>query len=134
MRVFFDENMPRPLRHVLDGHEVSYVEKEKWKGKENGELLALVEERFDIILTFDGSIEYQNTLAGRDLSMVVVPTNNLTRLRANAVAIRVTLDEIEKLDHHVLVTIDWKGRRSLRRLDLIEADEVDIGTVSPFGP
>ncbi|WP_375275293.1 PIN-like domain-containing protein [Methylorubrum thiocyanatum] len=63
MRVFLDENMPRPLRHALAGHEVSYVEKEGWKGKENGELLALVEGRFDVILTSDGNIAYQQTLA-----------------------------------------------------------------------
>lgn len=132
MRVFLDENMPRPLRHALTGHEVSYVEKEGWKGKENGELLALVEGRFDVILTSDGNIAYQQTLAGRALSMIVVPTNNLTHLRANGVAILQTLDEIAALDHRVIVTLDWRGRRSLRRLDAAGATAVELGPVRPF--
>ncbi|GJE79936.1 hypothetical protein CJNNKLLH_1267 [Methylorubrum thiocyanatum] len=132
MRVFLDENMPRPLRHALAGHEVSYVEKEGWKGKENGELLALVEGRFDFILTSDGNIAYQQTLAGRALSMIVVPTNNLTHLRANGVAILQTLDEIAALDHRVIVTLDWRGRRSLRRLDAAGATAVELGPVRSF--
>ncbi|MBA8911770.1 hypothetical protein [Methylorubrum thiocyanatum] len=124
--------MPRPLRHALAGHEVSYVEKEGWKGKENGELLALVEGRFDFILTSDGNIAYQQTLAGRALSMIVVPTNNLTHLRANGVAILQTLDEIAALDHRVIVTLDWRGRRSLRRLDAAGATAVELGPVRSF--
>ncbi|MDV2984252.1 UNVERIFIED_CONTAM: hypothetical protein Q9R58_08050 [Methylobacteriaceae bacterium AG10] len=133
MRVFLDENMPRPLRHALAEHEVSYVEKEGWKGKENGALLALVEGRFDVILTSDGSIAYQQTLEGRALSMIVVPTNNLTHLRANALAILRTLEEIAGLDHRVIVTLDWRGRRSLRRLDGAGSGEVELGPVGPFG-
>ena len=132
MRLFFDENIPRPLRVVLAGHEVSYVEREGWKGKENGELLALVAERFDVILTSDGNIGYQQDLVGRDLSMIVLPTNNLTILRANAVAIRVTLDDIEALGHRVIVSIDWRGRRVTRRLDAGEARIVELTPVPPF--
>src|SRR5688572_6942995 len=113
MRVFFDENMPRPLRHVLSGHDVSYVEKKNWKGKDNGELLALVEREFDVILTSDASIQFQRELRGRNLSMVVVPTNSLTLLRANAVALTLTLDELQHLEYHVIVVIDWRGHRTM---------------------
>lgn len=133
MRLFFDENIPRPLRVVLGGHDVSYVEREGWKGKENGELLTLVAERFDVILTSDGSIGYQQDLVGRDLSMIVLPTNNLTILRANAVAIRATLDDIEALGHRVIVSIDWRGRRASRRLDADEARTLELTPVPPFG-
>lgn len=116
MRVFFDENMPRALRHVLDGHTVSFVERTSWKGKQNGELLRLVAAEFDVLLSSDGSIAFQQNLIGLTLSVIVVPTPNLTLLRANAVAIRLTLDELEPLGYHAIVTIDWRGRRTLRRV------------------
>lgn len=64
--------------------------------------------------------------------MIVVPTNNLTHLRANGVAILQTLDEIAALDHRVIVTLDWRGRRSLRRLDAAGATAVELGPVRSF--
>lgn len=77
MRVFPDENIPRPLRASLQAHEVSFVEHEGWKGKRNGELLRLFAGRFDVVLTADASFPFQNDLVGRGLSALVVPTNNL---------------------------------------------------------
>lgn len=133
MRVFFDENMPRPLRHVLSSHEVSYVEKKNWKGKENGEPLALVEREFDVILTSDAGIQFQKNLRGRNLSMVVLPTNSLTVLRANAVALTMTLDKLQHLDYHVIVVIDWRGRRTMRRLDIDDDERAELTPVTPFG-
>ncbi len=76
MRVCLDENMPLPLRFVLDGHEVSDVQAEGGEGKSNGELLDLLAGHFDALLTSDRSIEHQQNLVGRNLSVVVVPTNN----------------------------------------------------------
>ena len=117
MRVFFDENVPRPLRRLLKGHEVSFVEEQGWKGKGNGELLTLVEASFDVMLTSDASLAYQQNFAGRDLSVIVVPSNNLTVLRANALAIVTTLEDLEQIAERVLITIEWNGRRRLQRFD-----------------
>lgn len=132
MRVFLDENMPRQLRRALQGHDVSFVEREGWKGKGNGELLALVESAFDVLITSDGNMAFQNELAGRSLSLVVLPTNNLTLLRANAVAIRMVLDELALSDRAAIVSIDWNGGRTLRPLDLPSSPETDISPVPPF--
>jgi hypothetical protein len=94
VRVFFDENIPRQLHRVLTEHQVSFAETEGWKGKENGELLSLVETHFDVMITSDGNLPFQQNLVGRTLSLVVLPTNRLLTLRANAAAIRLTLDEL----------------------------------------
>jgi hypothetical protein len=116
MRVCFDENMPLPLRLVLRGHDVSSVQAEGWKSKDTGEFRALLEGGFDVFVTSDGSIQHQHNLLGCSLSLVIVSTNNLTRLKANAIAIRITLDEVAGYEHAVVVTIDWKGRRTVRGL------------------
>ncbi len=97
MRVCLDENMPVQLRFVLGDHEVSSVKHQGWKGTLNGDLLDLLQGRFDVFLTSDGSIGHQQNIVGRGISFVVVPTNNLTLLRANAIAIRITLDELVQL-------------------------------------
>lgn len=117
MRVFLDENMPRQIGRLLTEHEVSFAELEDWKGKENGELLALVGQKFDVFVTSDRNLPFQQNLAGKELSLVVVPTNRLALLRANELALRSTLDEIAGYDSPVLIVIDWTGRRSMRRLD-----------------
>ena len=117
MRVFLDENIPRQLRLVLDGHSVSFVEREGWKGKENGELLSLLEGRFDVMITADGNLSFQQSLIGRNLSLIVLPTNRLTILRANAMALRASLDEMASYGHHAVIVIDWRGRRTMRRPD-----------------
>ncbi|MBA3518341.1 MAG: hypothetical protein H0T75_12025 [Rhizobiales bacterium] len=132
MRVFFDENIPRQLRHVLPGHEISSVEVEGWKGKDNGELLALIVGRFDVLITSDDNLSSQQNLIGRNLSIVVVPTNKLTLLRANAAALRITLEEMASYDHQVIVTINWKGKRVMRRLDHATSETSELTPVSPF--
>lgn len=134
MRLFFDENMPRPLRRALHGHDVSFVEEHGWKGKDNGELLDLVAAAFDVLITSDASMEYQQHFVGRDLSVIVAPTNNLTILRANAPAILTTLDHIAALDHRVMVTISSTGRRTVRRLDDAAAKPSEMDPASPFQP
>jgi predicted nuclease of predicted toxin-antitoxin system len=132
VRVFLDENIPRALRHVLEGHEVASVEQRGWKGKTNGELLGLVVAAFDVLITSDGNMVQQQNMVGRHLSVIVVPTNNLTVLRANALAIRTTLDDLTSLGGHVLIVIDWRGRRTLRRLDVNDPHTVAMPSIGSF--
>ncbi len=132
MRLCLDENMPLQLRFVLGDHEVSSVERQGWKGTLNGDLLNLLQGRFDVFLTSDGSIRHQQNIVGQGISFVVVPTNNLTLLRANAIAIRITLDEFANCDQNAIVTIDWKGRRTVRGLAHENEETRQLTPVPPF--
>jgi hypothetical protein len=132
VRVFLDENIPRQLRSALRDHEVSSVQSEGWKGKENGELLDLIEGRFDVMLTADGNLPFQQALHGSRLSLVLLPTNALAILRANVAALLVTLEELARLGHPAIVLIDWKGRRWMRQLGQSSADEIELDSVPPF--
>jgi hypothetical protein len=63
MRVLLDECVSRPLKRELSGHVVSTVAEMKWKGIENGELLALIREAgFEAFLTVDQNLTYQQNL------------------------------------------------------------------------
>lgn len=84
MTILFDENIPRKLKWRLmeRGVDVVTVPERGWAGVKNGELLNRAEEEFDVLLTMDQGIEYQQNLAGRELVIVTVavPTNEYETL------------------------------------------------------
>ena len=84
MKVLIDECAPRALKYALaaHGHECLTVQEEGWSGKVNGELLALAETEFDVLVTLDTNIKYQQNLAGRKIAIVILhaQSNRLSHL------------------------------------------------------
>jgi predicted nuclease of predicted toxin-antitoxin system len=77
MRVLLDECLPRRLRRELTGHDVVTVPDMGWAGKTNGELLRLMQGQFDVFLTIDQGMTYQQNLSNVSAAIVVlVATNN----------------------------------------------------------
>lgn len=74
MKVLIDECAPRALKHSLavHGHECLTVQEAGWSGRENGELLALAEAEFDVLITLDTNLRYQQNLAGRRIAIAVI--------------------------------------------------------------
>lgn len=72
MRVLLDECVPRALRDQLPGHDVKTVSETGWTGVKNGELLRLAADRFDVLLTVDRNLEYQQNFQGAAIAVVVV--------------------------------------------------------------
>lgn len=66
-----------------------------WTGRRNGVLLASAEGEFDVFLTADQNLAYQQNLAGRRIRVVVVSTNDLRRPRAAATTIASTVDSVQ---------------------------------------
>jgi len=80
MRILLDECVPRPLRRELSGHDVRTVREMGWAGKKNGELLALMAGAgFEVLLTVDQNLRYQQNLTGSAVAVVVMvaPSNRL---------------------------------------------------------
>lgn len=83
MRILLDECVPRRLKRELPGHEVRTVPEMGWSGKKNGELLQLMQgQNFDVFLTTDQNVRYQQNLqaAGIAIVVLVAPTNRLSDL------------------------------------------------------
>ena len=80
MRVLFDHCVPRPLRKRLLADEIRTCVEEGWDDLDNGRLLAAAERRFDVFLTSDQNLVYQQNLATRRIAIVVLPTNHLPTL------------------------------------------------------
>jgi hypothetical protein len=81
MQIVLDENLPRPLKRAFDAiHVVTTVQELGFSGLSNGALLAQLEGRFDVFVTSDKNLRYQQNLAGRTLAIVELPTNRLPQL------------------------------------------------------
>ena len=73
MRVLFDQATPLPIRAHLDQHAVSTAFAEGWNTLKNGELLTVAEQAgFDVLLTTDKNLRYQQNLKDRKIAIVVL--------------------------------------------------------------
>jgi hypothetical protein len=73
MRIIFDQATPLPLRSYLVGHSVRTTAQQGWATLRNGDLLTVAEEAgFDVLLTTDKNIRYQQNLTGRKIAIVVL--------------------------------------------------------------
>jgi predicted nuclease of predicted toxin-antitoxin system len=98
MRVLVDECAPRALLTFLarHGHECLSVQDAGWSGKQNGELLDLAEDRFDVLVTLDTNLRYQQNLSMRRIAIVVIlaSSNRLVDLAPHFPACAAALDSI----------------------------------------
>jgi hypothetical protein len=76
-RVLFDENLPRLLRRQLLEFEIRTVQEEGWGAFRNGELLRRAEGLFDVLLTADRRMQYQQKLTSYGIGVVVIVTPRL---------------------------------------------------------
>lgn len=72
MRVLIDENLPRKLASYLQGHDCRTVTECGWAGRKNGELLSLAEPLFDVLLTLDKSVLYQQDVSSGRIAVLIV--------------------------------------------------------------
>jgi hypothetical protein len=75
--ILLDNNAPRGLVRALGGHTITEARQRGWATLKNGDLLLVAEQAgFDVLLTADKNIRYQQNLSGRQIAIVV-----LTQLR-----------------------------------------------------
>lgn len=89
MRVLVDENLPvRFFSELLSEFEICTVRDLGWSGMKNGELLKRVEGAFEVFVTADKNLRYQQSLTGRSFAIVEIFTNRLPMLKEWSDAIR----------------------------------------------
>jgi len=81
MRIILDENLPKPLKAIFPNHFVTTVQEEGHAGVVNGILLARLEGVFDVLITADKNLRYQQNFSNRKLAILELPTNRLPLLR-----------------------------------------------------
>src|ERR1700685_3425514 len=82
MRILFDQATPVPIRPYLEGHTVLTAAQQGWDRLRNGDLPTAAEDAgFDLFLTTDKNIRYQQNLAGRKIAIVVLGRRQWPQLR-----------------------------------------------------
>lgn len=77
MKILLDECLPKDLLKHLVGHDCGTVPKAGFSGMANGELLALAERSgWQVLLTMDKGMPYQQNLAGRTISLAIIRTQS----------------------------------------------------------
>lgn len=97
MRVLLDECVPNQVMSSLVGHDVRTVGRMGWAGKKNGELLRLAAPEFDVFVTVDRSLTYQQDVRGLNLGVVtlVAHSNEIEALRPLIPRLRQALRKVK---------------------------------------
>ena len=91
MKILLDESVPRQIRAALAGHDVETVRQRGWTSVTNGELLRLAEGEFEVFVTADKNLKYQQNLTGRTLAILELSINKRRVIEANLDLIRSTI-------------------------------------------
>lgn len=89
MRILFDQGTPLPLRRELKGHVIDTVHERGWSTLNNGTLLKMAEDAgYDLLITTDQNLRYQQNLAGRRLAIVVLLTTSWPKIQKHIARIQ----------------------------------------------
>ena len=95
MRILFDQGTPVPLRASLVGHTVMTAYEMNWSTLQNGELLAEAERAgFELFITTDQNLAYQQNLQNRRISVVVLPTTRWPQIALHVADVLAAINEI----------------------------------------
>ena len=96
MRILFDHGTPWPLRGFLSEHAVDTAADKGWSELSNGELLDHAErEGYQLLITTDQSMRYQQNLGHRQMAIVVLLSSRWPRVRLRIDDIRAVLDGVQ---------------------------------------
>ena len=98
MKILLDECVDRRFAKELPGHDVKTVPKMGWATIKNGELLALAENDFDVFVTVDRNLAFQQNLPKFSIAVAVLhaPSNRLADLKPLAPKLLSMLSSLEK--------------------------------------
>ena len=77
MRILLDECTPRIVKKLLSHLDIATVQERGWAGIKNGRLLELAEDHFEILISTDQNLPYQQNLSGKKLAVLILPSNKV---------------------------------------------------------
>ena len=88
MHILFDKNVPFGLRRFLNPHKNETLDDRGWARLRNGDLIKSAESSgFDLVITADQNIVYQQNLEGRRIALLVLGSNIWPIVRTHAAQI-----------------------------------------------
>ena len=121
MRILLDESIPRRLGALLVGHEATTVPKSGWAGIKNGKLLALAATKFDVFLTADRNVEFQQNLSALPIAILIV------MVKSNR------MEDVKPLVPEILKELNHLPPKTLRKVgDAFPIGQADSQKAAPF--
>ena len=102
MRILFDQGTPAPLRKFLPAHDVKTASEQGWSGLSNGELLNAADLSFDLLITTDKNLRYQQNIKDRRIAILVLPTTSWPRLQKHVDQIATKASTMLAAEYHEL--------------------------------
>ena len=95
MKILFDQGTPVPLRRHLPSHVVDTAFERGWSALDNGELVDVAEqEGYDLLITTDQNLRYQQHLANRQLAIIVLLSTSWPRIQLRINTIQAAIESI----------------------------------------
>lgn len=99
MKILIDESLPRYILQMLEGYNAYTVQYMGWGGIKNGILLGLaIQEGFEVFLTADKNLRYQQNLKGRAIALITFPSNKLSVIKQLEQPLKEALNTIRPCD------------------------------------
>jgi hypothetical protein len=99
MKILFDQGTPVPLRRAFPDHAVSTAYEMGWMELGNGALLsAAAKFQFDVFITTDRNLRYQQNLTGYQLAILVLPTTKWSEISVNQSLVIAAVDKLRPGD------------------------------------
>ena len=95
MKILLDESVPHVVQTRLSHLDIRTVQDVGWAGIKNGELLRRAETEFNVFVTADQQLRYQQNLSGRTLAIIVLPTNQVRTVVSLLPAIEESLKRVQ---------------------------------------
>jgi hypothetical protein len=113
VRLLFDQNIPAPLRRLLPQYDIKLAAEFSWQELVNGDLLAAAERAgFDVLLTADQNLRYQQNLICRKIGIVVLPSNAWPHIEPHVPLIEAAIGRAADGSYEEL---DWPWPSLVRR-------------------
>ncbi|NJK72542.1 MAG: hypothetical protein HC926_04400 [Synechococcaceae cyanobacterium SM2_3_60] len=101
MRILFDQGTPVPLRRYLPGHTVDTAYKKGWSELTNGDLLSAAEQAgYEVLITTDRNLRYQQNLANRKIAIVVLLSTSWPRIQVHTEGIQALVNALQLGEYH----------------------------------
>jgi predicted nuclease of predicted toxin-antitoxin system len=109
MKILLDECLPRRLKDRFAAHDCQTVPEASLAGKKNGELLAIAERQgFEIFVTMDKGLEYEQNLTGRQIAVIILRTKS-NRLVDLAPLVDECLSLMRSISPgHIAIVLGWQ--------------------------
>jgi hypothetical protein len=105
MKVLLDECITRYLKRDFIGHEVLTVEEARFKGLKNGRLLQAASGRYDVLVTVDQNLQYQQNLKNFGIAIIVLKAQRSTYPMLKPLMPQV-LETLEKIKPGEIIIVD----------------------------